>query len=458
MKCSHLIALAAAALLLPGCKVAEETTRLPGQMVSAVAPHSKSSVPDPAALQTELERYADEFAVQTVAAIENYERIASTPAARSQALAWKVSMGFAAVSIASGPNPTANLLDFLSLATVTRMVLEQDWTKSAQGDAFGPWLDASRSLEKEAWRLADEVFTPKQQQEVRDNIRKWWESHAGLHRTFFGRPQEFSSLIRQTGKKTEQPDSVFALVGLDPTAGLDPAVREVTRTRLFAERAMYTVQRMPFLLRWQIELLSSQLLQEPQLSAALTNITSLSEDFGRLSRAAESASQTAAQLPDRITAERKAVLEALDAQEGKLRALSAQITRTLDAGDKMSTSLNTTIASFDALMKRFGVGEPDTNAVLETNSAPFNILDYAQTAERITVMAQQLDALIKEAGGTLDSPAINQRLQEVNRLTDRAKADAKSILNHAFLLTAGLLLLTFACAIIYRRSTRPSGP
>ena len=40
------------------------------------------------------------------------------------------------------------------------------------------------------------------------------------------------------------------------TAGLDPAVREVTRTRLFAERAMFTFQHMPFLLRWQTELLT----------------------------------------------------------------------------------------------------------------------------------------------------------------------------------------------------------
>ena len=30
----------------------------------------------------------------------------------------------------------------------------------------------------------------------------------------------------------------------------DPAVREVTRTRLFAERAMFLAQRMPFLVRW----------------------------------------------------------------------------------------------------------------------------------------------------------------------------------------------------------------
>ncbi len=447
--------LTALGLALSGCRVVEETARIPVKAVTAVVPASKSGQPDPAALQTELQRYADEFMARTVAAIEDYARIAGTPAARSQALAWKVSVGSAAVSIASGPNPTANLLDFLSLATITRIALEEDWSKSAEGQAFQPWLETSRSLEKDAWRLADGIFTAEQQQELRNDIQNWWQSNAGARATFFVRPQEFSSLIRKTGQKTARPGSVFALVGLDPTSGLDPAVREVTRTRLFAERAMFTAQRMPFLLRWQIEMLTEQLLQGTEASTALTNVTRLTENADRMSRAVESLSQTAAQVPDRFSAERKAILDALEQQSGKLRELSAEVSRTLDSGEKMSTSLNTTLTTFDALMKRFGVGEPGSGSP-DTNSPPFNILDYAKTAEQIAAMAQQLDALIKDANGTLDSPALDKRIAELNKVTSQAKADAKSVLNHAFLLGAGLILLAFACAVIFRRLGRSS--
>jgi len=66
-------------------------------------------------------------------------------------------------------------------------------------------------------------------------------------------------------------------------------------------------------------------------------------------------------------------------------------------------------------------------------------------------MAQQLDALLKDANGTLDSPALDKRIAELNAVTARARADAKSVLNHAFLLGAGLILLAFACALTYRR-------
>jgi hypothetical protein len=56
---------------------------------------------------------------------------------------------------------------------------------------------------------------------------------------------------------------------VDPTAGLDPAVREITSTRLFAERSLFTTQRMPFLLRFQAELLGRQLASQPEVQLAM---------------------------------------------------------------------------------------------------------------------------------------------------------------------------------------------
>jgi hypothetical protein len=296
------------ALALSGCKLVEETARIPGKAVTAVVPGSKSQSPDPAALQVELQRFADEYSSRTTAALDDYARRLGTAEAHSEALRWKVAAGSAAMGIASGPNPQANLLDFLALTTVTRTALEEVWIKTTNGPAFQPWLNASLELETNGWKLAEGLLTSEQQQEMRAAIRNWWEANPGVRTGFFVRPQEFTSLIRQTGEKSGRPGSVFSLMGLDPTTGLDPAVREVTRARLFAERAMFVVQRMPFLVRWQIELTTDELLGQAQVAAAL-------DSAERLGRATESVSQTAAQLPDRLTAERKAILEALETQE-----------------------------------------------------------------------------------------------------------------------------------------------
>ena len=49
----------------------------------------------------------------------------------------------------------------------------------------------------------------------------------------------------------------------------------------------------------------------------------------------------------------------------------------------MSTSLNTTLTTFDALMKRFGVGETNNASPPSTNAEPFRIQDYGQTAVQL---------------------------------------------------------------------------
>jgi hypothetical protein len=261
--------------------------------------------------------------------------------------------------------------------------------------------------------------------------------------SFFAQPEELAVVIRGHAEKESQPDSVFGLVGLDPMSGLDPAVREATRTRLFAERALFAAQRMPLLVRWQTELLTSQVLEQEQITNALGSAD-------RLSRAAESVSKTAALLPERLTEERKVMVAALAAQEGQLRGLSAQVSQTLAAGEQMSTSLNTTLTTFTALMKLFGVGAPSTTPP-ETNSPPFNILDYAKTADAVGKMAQQLDVLLKDASGTVQTPALDKRFAELGALSERTRSDAKSVLNHAFLLAVGLIVAGFACALAYRR-------
>jgi hypothetical protein len=426
-----------------GCRVVQETAKLPGKTMAAVVPGSKTKQIDPAFFQTELLRYADDFCSRTTSGVDDYVSRVDTVAARSQGLRWKISLESSAVGIATSPNPTANLLDFLALATLTREFLEDRATQVVPRGALDSWLTTSRFAETNAWRLAENILTPEQLEEVRAAIEQWRNNNPKGSDSFFERPQKIASIIRESGEKNSQGGSVLGLVGLDPTAGLDPAIREVTRSRLFAERALFAAQRMPFLIRWQTELLADQVAREEQVTNAIASTE-------RLSRAADSISRTAELLPDRLSSERKAILDSLEAQEGRLRDLSAEVSRTLQAGEKMSTSLNTTLTTFDGLMKRFGVGEPSTTP-LDTNSPPFNILDYARTADQVGAMAQQLDVLLKDASGTVDTPALDKRIAQLNALSNQAKADAQSVLNHAFLLLAGLILLIFACALLYRR-------
>ena len=91
----------------------------------------------------------------------------------------------------------------------------------------------------------------------------------------------------------------------------------------------------------------------------------------------------------------------------------------------MSTSLNTTIATFDGLMKRFGIGETNNTGPPATNSQPFQILDYAQTATHMESMARQLTELIRALDQTLGDTNLARLPSQVAPVAQQAQAGSK---------------------------------
>lgn len=416
-------------VLAPGCTV----LRTPQKVVEAVVP-VRQNQPDPIALQLQLQRFSDDFGGRTTQALDEYAHSIGTEKGRVLALQLKLRSLAAMISVVSGPSPHANLLDVVTMNTLTRKMVEDYWIKTPGGEHFQAWLGNARVLETNAWNLTVNVLKPEQREELRKSIDEWYERNPDLRDGFLARPHELVTLMARHRKGGTDLNSVFSFVGIDPTIGLDPAVREVTQTRLFAERAMFTFQRMPFLLRFQTELLAYQLMDIPEVQRVLTNTASISESAERISR-------TTAELPELITTERKAIIAALEQQEGKLRELSAEVNRTLVSGEKMSTSLNTTITTFDGLMKRFGVGEPDPNAVpdTDTNSPPFNILDYGKVADQISGMAKELNVLLTTA---------DQNVTQVTKLSDEATTRAERLVDRAFRRGVMLIVIFLVGAVL----------
>jgi hypothetical protein len=165
----------------------------------------------------------------------------------------------------------------------------------------------------------------------------------------------------------------------------------------------------------------------------------------------------AEQLPGQIATEREAILKALQLQEQSLTPLVNDVRETLAVGAQMSTSLNTTLGTFTALMKLFGVGEPTTNAPPDTNSPPFNILDYGQTAERVGAMAKDINTLVT---------SVNQSVPQVQRLSQTATAEAQKVVDRGFrlglVLIAVLLIGAVLAGLVYRffaeKLKRPAHP
>jgi hypothetical protein len=190
--------------------------------------------------------------------------------------------------------------------------------------------------------------------------------------------------------------------------------------------------------------LAYELTTQPAFQLALSNSTQLSDSAGRISRAAESISQSVVQLPDRLSTERKEILATLDHQETKLHDLAAGVDRALVSGREMSDSLNSTLTNLGGLMKQLAIGELTTKAATDTNSPPFNILDYAKTAGEADNLAKDLNTLVA---------SLNQSTPGIQRLSHQTVADAQKVVDHGFrlglVLIAVLLTGSVLAALLY---------
>jgi hypothetical protein len=444
-----------APLLLPlllvtlgaGCRVIQDVAEVPGQTVRAVTPGKKDKrAVDPVDVQQKLLRFSGEFSAQMIAGIDRLRR-GTNAIEPAEALKWKIEIVSECCSIASGPNAIANLLDMTVFVTVSRIALEDHWQPKVYGASAQPILDICRTLETNIWGIAGTLVKTEQKEELRQAIVAWREQHPIPEKMMGARALGFATEVGRAKKADPAaPGSVFGLLGLDPLSGLDPATREIALTRMFAERALFVTQWMPNLLRWQIELMSLNAVAMPEVQQLVTNSTQIAASADRFSRLAE-------KLPEQVRAERQEILKALESQENTLTPLVNEVRQTLAAGSQMSTSLNTTITTFDALMKRFGVGETNSSITAgppDTNSAPFRIQDYGQTAVQLEGMARQLTELLQTLDQTIGSSNLTRLSTQAAPVIESAQSAGKRVVDYAFwkgILLAGIL---FAAALIYR--------
>ena len=444
------------ALLVTGCRMLQKTAELPGQAVSSIRPGKKDpSAVDPVELQQNLLRFADEFSIRMMIGVEKLRR-GTNALSPSETLQWKSAFGTETCAIVSGPNAVASLLDMTVFVTVVRAALEEHWQPKAFGESAGPMLESCRNAEAEIWRFAGKVLKAEQQAELHEAIETWRRQNPLPENVLAARAVGFAWRVAQpSAADPAKPGSFLNMLMLDPLSGLDPATREIAQTRLLAERVLYVTQKMPMLLRWQTELLSLNAVAQPTVQQLVTNSTQIAVSVERFVRAAE-------QLPGQISAERQQILQGLEAQEKSLAPLVNEVRQTLTAGSQMSGSLNTTLTTFDTLMKRFGVGETNLAGPPQTNSEPFRIQDYGRTAGQLEAAARQVTELLHTLDQTLGSSNVLQLSAKITPAVQQAQAGGKEIVDYAFWKGLCLLGIALAVALLYRwlaaRLTRPPRP
>jgi hypothetical protein len=386
-------------------------------------------------VQDSLLRFGDEYSMRMVGGVDHLRR-GTDALSPAEVLRLKIAIGSETWSIASGPNAVADLIDMTVFVTVMRMALEDYWQPKVFGKSALPMLTYSRSAEADIWKLVGKVLKPEQQTDLLQSIVAWHHQNPLRESLVALRSLDFASRVEALGQNEfRKPGSVFSLLNVDPLAGMEPAVREVAQTRMFGERVLFVTQKMPTLLRWQTELLSVNAVQMPSVQQLISNSTQLSVSVERFAFVAE-------KLPGQLSSEREEIVKALQTQEKDVASLMEQ-------GTQFSTSLNTTFTTFDALMKRFGVGEPKSEEV-PPNAMPFRIQDYTESAAQIEGAAGRLTEFMGMLDRTMSSSKLAQFSAQVGEVVQQAQAGGKEVVDYAFWKAILLVVAVLVAALIYR--------
>jgi hypothetical protein len=414
-----------------GCRMFNSAVSVPQRTVNVFFPGGRSDQPDPAYLLQSLMNYSDRYSAQVNRSVDELTDVEGSPFDARSAIQFKIDNGQATLSIVSNVDPNASLFDMVSFVTLTRMVLEDHWVTGEKGHLYEKWLNRTRRQETNLWGIVDQVLRQEQQEELRKAVEAYYRDNPDICGALRTQPQELASAIPRRVGSVEDSRNLFSL---DPFASLDPVTRELTESRLFAKRATFVLTRMPELLRWQSELLLMDSTAQPAVAQIIQNSTSMSESLDRASRAA-------AELPDHISSEREALVQALTDQQSELTEL-------IGAATAMSESMTDTVTNTIRLVQLFGVGETNrAPGTTSTNSKPFDITEYTVAAREMATLASELDSLVNSLDIALESPSLQ-------KATERAETSTRRVLNHAFLIGAGLLVLAFILALIFKAIVR----
>lgn len=429
----------------------EAVLATPGNLLVGTPDTAKAAAARTNRLQIEINDLADLYAAQVAEGCDRAYRVAPTAEDRMAVHRWRMSNAVNAWNAAStSETPDRGLMDLMTLSALARAVAESSSQRFKDLPEARRLYEIHCTNETRIWEHAKGYLRPENLTELR----------AAIDRTVAANPRDYAllslrlnDLFPELGAAGEikRTGGLVGLLSLDPFSGLDPTTRAINETRRSAERMLYRVERMQTTLRWNIEHVVDKLAGSEDGARLLADVHRLSQVGDRVAAVAEA-------LPDRLGAERAAIVAAVEANQGRLAELAAQVRGALDSGTGMAEALDRLLRTFTALVGRFekpvaAAGAP-APAASAAPSRPFDIDDYRRTAEEIGRTADNLDRLVHSASQAADSPAIDRHLAKVEDAVARLERAGDALVLKAAGLLAGLILLAGVVALGVRRLGR----
>lgn len=380
--------------------------------------------------QEELRRailqYASRFESTIIATSDTIASGSQDPAIQRRALRWKLLMTPIITEAAFQTEPESAYVALLTLATS----LYEYFTTGSGTEVFGEQqkfaVDASAELVAAAKELGTRFLNPKELARVTSEVEALVKAQPIRGEFVAERVQNLvtaSTMNPTFAWLAAIPMSPFkALQGVDEGA---QAIRDFNQTAMEMVR---TVNVMPRLIRWNMQLLALDVTQQGNIETSL-------ESFDALARSAESLSQTAEALP------------------GTLQALIAEAERTGKSLGPLAQTLESTATAVAEAGQAWGslvaeLSKPPADPARP--SRPFDIVEWQQTATQVTSAATELRALLESAGALAGSDAMAGPLAELTTRVEQVETGSRALVDLAAWRALQLILAFFGLLFVYR--------
>ena len=432
-----LIRLLLVLVLLPGCALVDRAAHFTGRTVDRlVGREPPAPLRDPLYLHLQLAMLSDYVVTQLVQHTEEPLSAAKEARQRQMLLQLRLDYASAVWNAASGPNPYANAIDLLVTFAIGQKQLERSVVADVLGPALRPTLGVLQSAQHDTEKLVRSFLDPAQYQALQEAIARQGDTGTEGHGLGTIDLEKLLGAAGIASSGAGGPTSLLGILGMDPFAGLDPATREIGESRQFGERLLFNLQRLPFLIRLNGELLANDVARELGLDRMLASLE-------RASTAMTQAAQTASAFPDQLDQQRVRLVSDLRSEADRLGTLAREYRGAFEAASTTAATADQAFQTFGSVMARFETAGGQTQP-----ARPFDITEYSRTAATIGETAASLSMLLGQVERTLDSPGVAHVSPQLAAALDDADERGRRLLYTAFALAAGLILLASLAVIV----------
>jgi hypothetical protein len=211
-----------------------------------------------AELQQDLQRFVGTLCERIEQAADEGLAHAAHPTRSAAVLNRALTYEAAALEIATGQVPEVNLLDMIVFLTLSRDAFEAHWWPQIFGPAGPSMLQALDGSLQELWSVADKVFAPAQEEQLRDLIGAWKRENPAQVHVENVRLAHFSKLHGDAAASARQRGLL---------AGVKTATKTADDALWMGERALFLAQRLPFTMRLQVRVGLLELLGDGKSAA-----------------------------------------------------------------------------------------------------------------------------------------------------------------------------------------------